>query len=323
MLADDGPDVAVLRRGTHGMPAADYAAALRERLPDADVRHARTPGEEFDLVAEAPVVTGPRLPDDLLAAADAMELFAVLSTGYGHLPLDRLEERGVAVVNASGVHAPNVADQMVAFLLAFARELPEAVRRGGRREWRHFQARELDRSTVTVVGQGTIGLATVRRLSGWDLHTVGVRHTPSKGGPADEVIGYDRSDLHDALARTDYLAVTAPLTETTRGLIGSAEFETLPPDAVVANVGRGPIVDTDALVDALRGNAVRGAALDVTDPEPLPEEHPLWTLENCLITPHNAGHAPGLFERMADVVGDNVERVAETGRYEDLQNQVV
>ena len=322
MLSDSGPDVVVLRRGTHGMQAADYADALRERLPDAEVAHARTPAEERRLLGTAPVATGPRLDADLLADADALRMFAVVSTGDEHLPLDALAERGVAVVNAAGVHAPNVADQAVAAMLAFVRDLPTAWRQGERAEWRHFQAHELDGSTVTVVGQGTIGRTVVDRLSGWDVHTVGVRHTPEKGGPADEVVGYDAEAVHDALARTDYLVVAAPLTDTTRGIISSVEFDTLPQDAVLVNVGRGPVVDTDALVAALRGNALRGAALDVTDPEPLPADHPLWDLQNCLVTPHNAGHAPALFERMADLVGRNVEKVADTGVYEDLENQV-
>jgi len=322
MLPTDGPDVVVLRRGTHGMAAGDYAAALRDRLPDAEVRHARTPAEERDLVGRAPVATGTNIDEDLLDHADGLGLFAVVSTGFEHLPLDALEERGVAVVNAAGVHAPNVADQAVAYLLAFARRLPEGWRRQQRREWRHFQARELAGSTVTVVGQGTIGRAVVERLSGWDLHTVGVRHTPEKGGPADELVGYDRDAFHDALSRTDYLVVAAPLTETTRGLVSTAEFDTLPQHAMVANVGRGPIVDTDALVSALRGNAIDGAALDVTDPEPLPAEHPLWGMANCIVTPHNAGHSPQLFERMAALVGRNVEQVAETGEYDNLENQV-
>jgi phosphoglycerate dehydrogenase-like enzyme len=323
MLRSDGPDVVVLRSGTHGMPAAEYATALRDRLPDAEVAHARTPAEERGLVAAAPVVTGTDISEGLLAAAEELALFAVVSTGYEHLPLETFGERGVALVNAAGVHAPGVADQVLASMLSFTRRLGEARRRQERDEWRHFQARELADSTVTVVGQGSIGRAVVERLSGWDLHTVGVRYTPSKGGPADEVIGYDREAFHDALARTDYLAVAAPLTDETRGLLGTAEFETLPEHAVLVNVGRGPIVDTDALLAALRGNAIGGAALDVTDPEPLPPEHPLWDLENCLITPHNAGHSPRLFERMADLVGGNVERVAETGSYEGLENQVL
>jgi phosphoglycerate dehydrogenase-like enzyme len=173
---------------------------------------------------------------------------------------------------------------------------------------------------VTVVGLGAIGQAIVERLAGFGVETLGVRYSPEKGGPTDEVLGFE--ELHDALARTEYLALACPLTEETRGLIDTAAFETVPSEAVLINVARGPVVETDALVAALRSNAIRGAALDVTDPEPLPRDHPLWTFENALITPHSAGHTPQYYDRLADIVATNLERVAESGEYEGLENQV-
>jgi phosphoglycerate dehydrogenase-like enzyme len=166
--------------------------------------------------------------------------------------LDALRERGVAVTNASGVHAPNVSEYALGAVLTFARGFLESRRRQRRREWRSHQVHELAGSTVAVVGMGAIGQSVVDRLDAFDVHTVGVRYTPEKGGPTDEVYGYD--DV------------------------------------------------SEALVGALRANSVRGAALDVTDPEPLPEDHPLWGFENVLVTPHNAGHTPEYFERLADWV---------------------
>ncbi|MWG36031.1 D-2-hydroxyacid dehydrogenase [Halomarina oriensis] len=313
-------DLLVLRRGTHGMPVESYVAELRERLPDHDIELARTPAAERDAIADAPVVTGPDIPESLLDGADSLELFAGMYAGYGHLPLDALEARDVAVTTASGVHAPNVAEHVLASILAFVREFPTAFDRQRDAEWRHFQAHELAESTVTVVGLGAIGEGVVDRLQGFDVETVGVRHSPEKGGPTDEVLGPD--GLHGALARTDYLVLACPLTDETRGLLDAEAFHTLPPEAVVVNVARGPVVDTDALVEALRSNRIRGAALDVTDPEPLPQDHPLWTLSNVLVTPHNAGHTPRYYERLADIVAENVRRIDDTGRYEGLRNQV-
>jgi len=320
MSEADPPDVLVLRKPTHGMPLAEYAAELRERLPDADVRVARTPAEERDLIERAPVVTGMEIDEELLGHAAEIELFACAYAGTGHLPLDALEDRGVAVTNASGVHGPNIGEHVVGNLLVFARRLHEGWRRQQNREWRHFRAYELKESTVTVVGLGAIGQAVVQRLQGFDVDTIGVRYTPSKGGPTDEVVGFDPDAFHDALARTDYLVLACPLTDTTRGLVGAAEFTTLPPESVVVNVARGPVVDTDALVDALRSEYVRGAALDVTDPEPLPEDHPLWNFENCLVTPHCSGHTPEYYARQADIVAENLDRL-ESG--EKLENRVV
>ena len=317
----DAPDVVVLREGVHGMPVNEYAAALRDRLPDYDVRLAETPEEERDLVANAPVVAGTTVDTDLIERAEDLRLFASSYAGYGHLPMDVLEERGVHVTTASGVHGPNIAEHVLGFVLALCRRHHEGWRRQQRREWRAYRTRELAGSTVTVVGLGALGSAVVERLRGFDVETIGIRHSPEKGGPTDEVHGTDR--LHEALARTDYLVLAVPLTDDTRGMVGEAEFTTLPSDAVVINVARGPVVDTDALVSALRSNAIGGAGLDVTDPEPLPEDHPLWGFENVLITPHNSGHTPKYYERLADIVAENLRKVEETGEYEELRNQVL
>ncbi|ELY92278.1 D-2-hydroxyacid dehydrogenase [Natrialba taiwanensis] len=321
-MSNDTPDVLVLRSDTHGLPAREYADLLDEQLPDHDVLLARTPAEEREYIEHATVVSGVDIDESLLERAENLELFAGIAAGYNHLPLDTLREMDVAVTNASGIHAPNIAEQVVGYVLTFSRRLQEGRRRQNRHEWRHYQGHELMGSTVTVVGLGAIGTAVVERLSGFDVETIGIRYTPEKGGPTDEVVGFDREAVHDALARTEYLIVAAPLTETTRGLLASAEFETLPPDAKLINVGRGKIVDTDALVSAIRTNQIDGAALDVTDPEPLPADHPLWDFENVIITPHNAGHSPKHWDRLADIVAGNVTELSETGDTETLTNLV-
>ena len=312
-------DVLVLREGTEGLSMAAYADRLRERLPELEIEHARTPHEERELVEDARVATGIDLDEGLLDRAANLELFACTFAGTDHVPVDVLTERGVAVTNAGGIHAPGIAEQAIGNMLVFARRLHEGWRRKENREWRHFQSHEFTDSTVTIVGLGAIGQALAKRLQGFEVDTIGVRYTPEKGGPTDEVCGFDEEDFHDALARTDYLAIACPLTETTRGLVDGEAFATLSPTAVLVNAARGGIVDTDALVAALQSEAIRGAALDVTDPEPLPQKHPLWTLENCLITPHTGGHTPRHWERLADIVARNVERL-DSG--EELENVV-
>ncbi|WP_331235010.1 D-2-hydroxyacid dehydrogenase [Natronorarus salvus] len=316
------PDIVVLREGTEGLAMEPYAEELRERLPGHELALARTPREERELVAGARIVTGVGIDETLLERAEQLELFACAFAGTEHLPMDEIERRGIAVTNAGGIHAPGIAEATVGNMLVFARRLHEGWRRKQNHEWRHFRSHELCGSTVTIVGLGSIGRAVAARLEGFEVETVGVRYTPEKGGPTDEVIGFDQDHLHEALSRTGYLVIACPLTEETRGLIGEAEFATLPPEAVVINTARGPIVDTDALVSAIQVNAIRGAALDVTDPEPLPPEHPLWRFENVLITPHTGGHTPSHWERLAEIVAGNVRRLEETGSFEGLENVV-
>lgn len=320
-MTDSDVDVLVLRQDVHGIPVSEYAAAISERLPDHAVAHARTPAEERQLIENATAVTGHTLGADLLERATDLRLFACLYAGVDHLPLEELESRGVAVTNASGVHGPNAGEWAVGGILTFARGLHTGWRRQQRREFRHFQAGELYGSTVTVVGMGAIGEAVIERLAGFGVDTIAVRHSPEKGGPADEVVGYDEDDFHGALARTDYLVLACPLTDLTRGLVDADALETLPPTAVVLNLARGPVIDTEALVSTLRLGGLRGAVLDVTDPEPLPTDHPLWTFENVLITPHTAGQTPKYYERCADVLAENV-RALDAGEEGSLRNRV-
>jgi len=320
-MTNSDPDIVVLRKGTEGLSTESYAKALRDRLPDHTVLLARTPHQELKLVENARVVTGTSITDDLVNAASELELFVAASSGYNHLPMDELTQRGVYVSNAAGIHAPGIAEQAIGYCLTFARRLHEGWSRKQNAQWRHYKANEFTGSTVTVVGLGAIGRAFVQRLRGMDVHTIGVRYTPEKDGPTDEVVSFDDRDLHEALSRTDYLVLSTPLSDTTRGLVGESELATLPPEAVVINVCRGGVLDTDALLRSIQKEDIRGAAMDVTDPEPLPADHPLWKMDNVLITPHMGGHTPKHWDRLADILAENVRKLDE-GDAGSLRNQV-
>jgi len=297
-------DIVVLRHKIHGLSVEAYAETLRATLPDATVTLAKTAAEEQELLADASVATGYDISAEQVEAAESLSLFVCTFAGTGHLPSEALESNDVTVVSASGVHGPNIAEQVLGYLLTFVRRLDRAWEQKQRAEWNHFQGGELRGSTATVVGMGPIGETIIDRLNAFDVHTIGVRYTPSKGGPADEVIGFDDAAIDDAFSRTDHLVLACPLTDTTEGLVDEDALLSLPIDATVVNIARGPVVDTEALVSALRTNMIRGAALDVTDPEPLPQDSPLWGLQNCHITPHNAGHTPKYWDRCADILAD-------------------
>ena len=312
------PDVLLLRQKIHGLSVDNYADAMRERLPDADIAVARTPEEERELIESARVVAGFNIDPEMLDRAANLELFACSYAGTGHLPMEALEEAGVAVTNASGVHGPNISEYVIGALISLARNFPRAARQQEERVWQSFGSQELYDSTVTVVGMGAIGQAVVERLEPFGVDTIGVRYTPEKGGPTDEVLGFD--EIHDALRRSDSVVLACPLTDATRNLLDDEAFKTMPADANLVNIARGGVVDTDALVRALRGNAIGAAFLDVTDPEPLPADHALWGFDNVRITPHNAGHSPVYFERLADIVAGNYDALQEGG---EIENRVV
>jgi phosphoglycerate dehydrogenase-like enzyme len=209
--------------------------------------------------------------------------------------------------SAVGAYTVAVAEHIVALLLASAKRLPECARS---EVWRkpELEGRAFAGSTVGIVGAGGIGHETIRRLEPF-----GVRVLASTRSGAD-VPGAARSlgtaDLDELLRESDYVVLCAPLTPETHGLIGARELDLLGPEGVLVNVGRGALVDTDALVAALRERRIRGALLDVTEPEPLPDGHPLWSEPRALITPHVANTRAQLDAALARRVEQNVARFA-------------
>jgi Phosphoglycerate dehydrogenase and related dehydrogenases len=300
-------DIAVLDQTIHGMSARDYRDVLDERLPSKTVRLVSSPTEYDELLPEARIISGFEIDAETVDRATNLEMFACTFAGTDHLPLDAFAANDVQVTNASGVHGPNAAEQVLAYVLSFARSLDRGWKQSQAGTWSHYQTDELYDSTVTVVGMGSIGGAILDRLAPFGVETIGVRNSPSKGGTADEVVGIEQ--VPEILPRTDYLVLACPLTEQTAQLVDETALEQMPPDSVLVNIARGAVVDTDALLAALQTNELRGAALDVTDPEPLPDGHPLWSHDNCLITPHNAGHTPRYWDRMADIIADNIDRL--------------
>jgi phosphoglycerate dehydrogenase-like enzyme len=307
-------ELLVLREEVHGLSSASYAEKLRDRLDDHTVCHAKTPAEEREMIGSADIVTGLSIDQSLLDFAEDLKLFACEYAGTDHLPLEALAEADVEVTNATGVHTASASEHAIGSILAFSRRLHEAARTD---QWQPASPSELSGSTVTIVGLGAIGSGIADRLGPFGVRTLGIRRTPESGGPTDEVFGPER--LHEALARSDFVVLCCPLTDETRGLIGDAEISTLSSDAVLVNVARGEVVDTEALLAGLRRGRLGGAALDVTDPEPLPDDHPLWDLDEVLITPHSAGSTQVYYDRLADIVADNINRL-DAGR--PLRNRV-
>jgi len=194
----------------------------------------------------------------------------------------------VVLTSAAGVHAEAIAQQVVGYLLAFERGLHRAWRQQSRGVWKSFRPGELGGATLGVVGLGSIGGRTAELVSAFDVTVVGTKRDPSTAPAAADAV-YSPDGLYEVLPESDYLLISCPLTDETRGLIGADALDALSDDAVLVNVARGAIVDQDALTRALQGGSLGGAALDVFEEEPLPAESPLWELSNVVVTPHNAG----------------------------------
>ncbi|MFK5582144.1 MULTISPECIES: 2-hydroxyacid dehydrogenase [unclassified Serinicoccus] len=222
----------------------------------------------------------------------------VLATaGYDHA-LPFLPD-GVQLANAVGVHDTATSELALTLILAAQRQLPHHVLRQAEGSWQRSAPdpwRSLADSRVLVVGYGGIGTALTRRLLACECEVVAVASRDRDGdGLVDRVHGIDR--LPELLPTADVVVLAVPLTDRTRGLLGPAELAVLPDHALVVNVGRGPVVDTDALLAECSSGRLR-AALDVTDPEPLPDGHPLWSAPGVLVVPHVGGASPAGLPRM-------------------------
>lgn len=250
----------------------------------------------------------PALAAALQQPGSPCQWLQTLSAGYETLVVHGVPER-VQVTNAGSVWSPMVAEHAMGLLLAVARRVPRVLAAQATGRWDHTIRQDmlmLFDARLVIVGMGSIGGELARRARAFGMHITGVTRGGRPHPDADEVLPVSR--LHEALARADFVVCAAPGSPTTDGLIGEAELAACPPHAIIVNVGRGTVIDTPALVRALRAGTVAGAALDVTEPEPLPDGHPLWGMPNVIVSPHLGGAAPARYnDRLARHVVANVQ----------------
>ena len=225
-------------------------------------------------------------------------------------------ERGVRVTTSSGASAEPIAGTVMMYLLALSRNLPQLMRAQAAHEWQPNPYRELAGRSIAVIGYGPIGEHVVRFAGAFGMDPVIVRRAARGDEPAPV---RTLAELDDVVASVDAVVVALPLADETRGLISRDVIARMRSDALFVNVGRGELVDQEALTDALRSGRLGGAGLDVFSPEPLPADDPLWDLPNVIITPHNSGTTDGHLERTAMIFLDNLARF---GRGDDLRNEV-
>jgi glyoxylate reductase len=237
-----------------------------------------------------------RVDAELIASLPRLDAISNYAVGTDNIDLAAATARGIPVGNTPDVLTDSTADLAIALMLAVARRLSEGQRVVREGEWTTWQpdfllGRDLHRATVGIVGPGRIGRTVARRLEGFECRLLVARRGESLG---------------ELLGELDFLTLHCPLTPETRGLIGAAELDAMKPTAYLVNTARGPIVDTAALAEALRHGRIAGAALDVTDPEPLPAGHPLLGAPNLLVVPHIGSATHRTRQAMAEMAVDNL-----------------
>lgn len=314
-------------------PDGTLANLVRAALPDRSLHILRAleADELADAIRGATILFGNYLAPSLLRQAGELRWVQTVGAGVDTLLSAELASAGIVVTNTSGAFAVQIAEHALSLMFALARRLPGAMRSQAAGRYvpePRDQLFELAGKTLGIVGFGDVGQALARRARGIGMRVIATRRhrhglsgagatIPSLGldpvaGPADqsmladEVLGPE--GLHDLLRAVDVVVNAVPLTPATMGLIGREEFAVMRRTACFVNVGRGETVDQAALIEALRDGVIAAAGLDVTTPEPLPAESPLWALPNVILTAHYAGWSDAMLERIYAIFLDNLVR---------------
>lgn len=244
-----------------------------------------------------------------------------VQAGVDRFPLEAFRQQGIALTNSEGIHGDVVGETVLGYLLTFARGLHRYRDSQGESQWIEPDwsgLRTLGGERICVIGLGTLGQGVVRRAEAFDMEVVGVRRTPT---PVDGVKRvYPPADLEAAIDGAMFVVLCVPLTDATRGMIGSEELAAMDEEGYLVNVARGAVIEEKALIDALETGTISGAALDVFETEPLTKGSPLWRIEEVLVTPHIAAAHEDYAERVATIICESLRRCE---RGEGLANRVV
>ncbi|WP_206020232.1 D-2-hydroxyacid dehydrogenase [Rhodovarius crocodyli] len=252
--------------------------------------------------------------NDIPPLAPKLRYVQSMSAGTDQYDRAIMKAAGISLASAAGANAKAVSEHAISLMLAMTRRLPEARDNQHKKFWRGMQSDfwtredELAGKTLIVVGMGRIGGRLIRLAKAFEMHVIGVRANPAAGAEgADEVFGMDA--LPAILPRADMVVLVCPLTPETTGLMNATTLAAMKPSAYLINCARGKVCDEAELIAALVSGKIKGAALDVTATEPLPETSPLWTLPNVFITPHTGGETCVYEDNVLDLLVANLERV--------------
>lgn len=239
--------------------------------------------------------------------ANKLEWIHATSAGVDALMFPELIDGPVKVTNARGIFDRTIAEYVLCTILMFAKDFPHSIRLQLEHRWQHRDTERVEGKQVLIVGAGSIGRQIARLVRAVGLIPHGIARTARKEDP-DFVAVHGNDQLYEQLSLADYVVIAAPLTPQTEGLFDATAFEAMKSTARLINVGRGPVVNTDDLLEALNYRMIAGAALDVFEEEPLPVDHPLWAMENVIMTAHMSGDFIGWRRALTDQFLENFDR---------------
>jgi len=289
----------------------------------AEARGDNTHKAQMDaMLAEADVLFGFIPPPDITTRAPNLKWFQTTSAGVDRHRDTEIWKSHVMITGASGIHATPIGEFIMGLMLMFAKNTPLSFIAKQKHYWDRYMARTLRGKTVGVVGLGHIGMEVARLAKAFHMRVIGTRRSAKKEGKARNVdLVLPTARMQEMLAQSDYVAVCCPLTPETRHIIGEAELKAMKPTAYIINIGRGPLIDEEALIRALKDKTIAGAGLDVTEREPLPPESPLWDFDNVILSPHVSGGMEDYMLQAAELFCDNLRRYAAGKKLRNVINK--
>ena len=284
-------------------------ARLEQEFPGVAFRFCLNPAEFVAAAAEAEIIFSKSFPAGTLDAVTGLRWVQAGTAGVNHL-VNGLAGWDVLLTNATGAHGVPMAELVLGMMLSFAAGLHTASR--GPADYNSVRAQilrekfELEGQTLCVLGLGDIGGTLARKAQALGMHVIGVRRGTTPFPHVDAQVTPDR--LLDVLPQSDHVALCLPLTQHTTGIVGAAELRAMKRSAHIYNVGRGSSIEPNALIQALREGWIAGAGLDVTDPEPIPADSPLWTFPNVILSRHTSGSSPFNATRITNIFAENLGR---------------
>ena len=289
-------------------PHADrFKHALAQEFRGVEVLPAKSREEALAQAGEARAIVAldSRFDEGLIAAAPHLQWIQALSSGTEVIAgLKCLDRSRVIVTTTRGIHGPQMSEMTLMHMLALTHRLPHMLRNQQEHRWERFEQPLLWRKTVAILGVGAIAEALARCCKAFEMNVIGISRSERQVEHFDRV--YPRTRIEEAVALADYLVVLAPHTRANHGIVDAGVLAAMKPDAYLVNVSRGGVIDEDALLDALRRRAIAGAGLDVFATEPLPEDHPLWSMDNVMITPRLGGMSNVYVEQALPVLRHNL-----------------
>jgi len=317
MIAGSLPKIVVSYEPTPG-----FVEELRNEFPKLDIKFASSSVDQLNEIQDADVYVG-WISQEVFQRAKSLKWIQVPGTGVdrilgheiddvGNVKQSSLVNSDVIVTNCRGAHAEPMANHVMGMVVALAHQFPRIYEDQKQHKWDtssyHKQLRDLTGAKMGIFGLGDIGLAVAKRAHAFGMHVIAVDVHSEREIPQYIEELWTPAKLEDLLRVSDWLVVTTPLTPDTKGALSGSQINIIKHGAFLVVISRGGIVDEDALVDALRSGRLSGASLDATDVEPLPNDSPLWDIDNLIISPHVSAETPCTFQGRADVIKENLRR---------------